>query len=152
MSTRELADARSTAPRSFRSYLSTCLPYPDELAESAAFLCAAESLDAEAVLWDAFLYEDMTPNGDGDEVAASIFRDISGNPFRPVSISPNWLVPNVISLARTIYDGRDFTDLPILAAALEAAGCDSADILTHCRSEKPHVRGCWVVDLILGNR
>ena len=40
--------------------------------------------------------------------------------------------------------------MPILADALQDAGCDNDDILTHCRGEGPHVRGCWVVDLVLG--
>jgi hypothetical protein len=49
-----------------------------------------------------------------------------------------------------MYDSRDFSPMPILADALEDAGCDSADILNHCRAETPHVRGCWVVDQVLG--
>lgn len=44
----------------------------------------------------------------------------------------------------------DAGQLAILADALEDAGCDNADILDHCRSDGPHVRGCWVVDLLLG--
>ncbi len=56
----------------------------------------------------------------------------------------------VAALAQTIYADRAFDRLPILADALEEAGCDNADILTHCRGDGPHVRGCWVVDLILG--
>ena len=49
-----------------------------------------------------------------------------------------------------MYDARDFTSLPVLADALEEAGCASSDILDHCRSAGPHVRGCWLVDLVLG--
>jgi hypothetical protein len=56
----------------------------------------------------------------------------------------------VRKLAQAIYDDRRFADLPILADAFEEAGCSDQDILAHCRSEGPHVRGCWVVDLILG--
>ena len=80
----------------------------------------------------------------------AVLREIFGNPFRPVVADPRWLTPNVVDLARTIYDERAFERLPILADALMDAGCDSADILAHCRSEGPHARGCWVVDLILG--
>jgi hypothetical protein len=40
--------------------------------------------------------------------------------------------------------------MPILADALQDAWCESADILEHCRGRDPHVRGCWVVDLLLG--
>jgi hypothetical protein len=74
-------------------------------------------------------------------------------PFRPVSIAPTWLVWNsgtIPKLAQAIYDERRFANLPILADALEEAGCDSADILFHCRQPGEHVRGCWVVDLLLG--
>jgi hypothetical protein len=80
-------------------------------------------------------------------------RCIFGNPFRPSSIDPTVLTWNggtVPRMAQSIYDGRTFDQLPILADALEEAGCDNADILAHCRSEGPHVRGCWVVDLLLG--
>ncbi|MDY3553014.1 hypothetical protein R5W24_002104 [Gemmata sp. JC717] len=77
-------------------------------------------------------------------------RDIFGNPFRPVTFSPAWRTFTVVALASGMYDSRDFTAMPILADALQDAGCDSADILAHCRGEGPHVRGCWVVDLVLG--
>ena len=40
--------------------------------------------------------------------------------------------------------------MPILADALQDADCNNADILDHCRGPGPHVRGCWVVDLVLG--
>jgi hypothetical protein len=49
-----------------------------------------------------------------------------------------------------IYDSRDFSAMPILADALQDAGCENTDILDHCRGSGPHVRGCWVVDLVLG--
>jgi hypothetical protein len=84
---------------------------------------------------------------------ASLFRDILGNPFRPVFADTSWLAWNddtIPKLAQAIYDDRAFDRLPILADALEDAGCDNADILAHCRGPGPHVRGCWVVDLLLG--
>ena len=58
----------------------------------------------------------------------------------------------VINLAQAIYDDRAFDRMPILADALEDAGCDNADILAHCRQPGEHFRGCWVVDLVLGKR
>ena len=79
-----------------------------------------------------------------------IFRDIFGNPFRLVAFDSAWRTPTVTSLAQAIYDERRFADLPILADALEDAGCTSADVLEHCRTPGEHVRGCWVVDLVLG--
>jgi hypothetical protein len=79
-----------------------------------------------------------------------LLRDIFGNPFRPVAFDPRWRTEDVLGLARGIYEDRAFDRLPLLADALMDAGCDSDDILSHCRGEGPHVRGCWVVDLVLG--
>jgi hypothetical protein len=80
----------------------------------------------------------------------SILRDIFGNPFRPVTLDPRWLTASVVDLASAIYEERAFERMPILADALMDAGCDNDDILNHCRGDGPHVRGCWVVDLLLG--
>jgi hypothetical protein len=66
---------------------------------------------------------------------------------RPVRAWQNGAVPK---LAAEIYDARAFDRLPILADALEEAGCDDADGLAHCRSGGEHVRGCWVVDWVSG--
>jgi|SRR5579883_985621 len=80
-----------------------------------------------------------------------LFRDLFGNPFRKVKLPPSWRTDTAMSLARTMYESRDFSAMPILADALQEAGCDNDDILAHCRDPKQvHVRGCWVVDLILG--
>jgi hypothetical protein len=76
-------------------------------------------------------------------------HEMFGNPFRPVTINPAWQTSNVVAIAQTIYDERGFADMPVLGDALEDAGCDNADILNHCRQLGEHVRGCWVVDLIL---
>ena len=82
---------------------------------------------------------------------ADLLRDIFGNPFRPVTFAPVWRTDTAVSLARQMYEARDFAAMPILADALQDAGCDNADILAHCRDPKQvHVRGCWVVDLVLG--
>jgi hypothetical protein len=82
-----------------------------------------------------------------------LLRDVFGNPFRPVDVDPAWLTWNgstVVQLARAIYDDRRFEDLPILADALEEAGCTDAALLDHCRQPGEHVPGCWVLDLLLG--
>ena len=85
---------------------------------------------------------------------AAMLRDIIGNPFRPKpAIDPAWRTWNdatVVKLAQRMYDSRDFTAMPILADALEEAGCTSGELLDHCRQPGVHVRGCWVVDLVLG--
>jgi hypothetical protein len=87
-------------------------------------------------------------------VQCNLLRDIfSLRPFQPAKLSPPWLTmdgSNPRKLAQTIYDERSFDRLPILADALEEAGCTDPDILAHCRGPGPHVRGCWVVDLLLG--
>jgi hypothetical protein len=74
---------------------------------------------------------------------------IFDNPFHPVTADPAWLTSDVLSLAPGIYEERAFDRMPILADALMDAGCDNDDILDHCRGSGPHVRGCWVVDLLL---
>jgi hypothetical protein len=77
--------------------------------------------------------------------------DIFGNPFRPISFDSAWQTGTAVALAQTMYDVRDFVAMPILADALEDAGCEVPDILYHCRDPKGvHVRGCWVIDLVLG--
>lgn len=81
-----------------------------------------------------------------------LLRDFTVIPFRPVARNPGWITSTVHGLAEGIYTDRAFDRLPILADALEDAGCDSADILTHCRGDGPHVRGCWVVDWVLGKK
>lgn len=82
-----------------------------------------------------------------------LLREIFGNPFHSVTIDPVWLTWNdgtVIRLAQGIYETCEFTTLPILGDALEEAGCDDPVILEHCRANSQHVRGCWVIDQLLG--
>ncbi len=84
-------------------------------------------------------------------VQATLLRDIFGNPFRPVTLDPAWLTSDVLALARGIYEERAFDRMPILADALQDAGCTNEEVLKHCRNTSlTHVRGCWVVDLVLG--
>jgi len=85
--------------------------------------------------------------------ACGLIRDVVGNPFRSLPVIDSWLLWNdgtIPKIAQAIYDERAFDRMPILADALEDAGCDDADILRHCREPGEHVRGCWVVDLLLG--
>jgi hypothetical protein len=88
---------------------------------------------------------------------ADLLRDIDGNPFRTVTVDPSLLTPTVLNLARAAYDDRllpggelDNARLAVLADALEEAGCSDGEVLGHLRGPGPHVRGCWVVDLISG--
>jgi hypothetical protein len=108
-------------------------------ASSAAF---AEAGNAEGTAWVA-----------ARAWQADLLREIFGNPFRPVTIAKSWLAYNdgaVPKIARSIYDGRDFDQMGILADALEEAGCTNSEILAHCRQRREHIRGCWVLDLLLG--
>jgi hypothetical protein len=102
-----------------------------------------------------------TASGDPKSVSrparCGIVRDIFCNPFRPATVSPAWLTPSVLALAQAAYEERalpsgelDTARLAVLADALEDAGCDHADLLGHLRGPGPHVRGCWVIDLLLG--
>ncbi len=77
-------------------------------------------------------------------------HDIAGSPFYPEAVEPAWLTSTVVLLARGMYDSHDFSAMPILADALQDAGCDNDIILGHCHAPWAHVRGCWAVDLILG--
>jgi hypothetical protein len=77
-------------------------------------------------------------------------HDVFGNPFRPVAFSPAWRTDTAVALARQVYESREFSAMPILADALQDAGCDNEAILNHCRSSSvTHVRGCWAIDLVL---
>jgi hypothetical protein len=112
--------------------------------------------DARPALAAAFAATGAEP-----EREVGLLRDIFGTlPFRPVAVERGWLTwadGAILGLARAAYEERmlpastlEPARLAILADALEDAGCTDADILRHCRGPGPHVRGCWVVDLILG--
>jgi hypothetical protein len=86
-----------------------------------------------------------------------LLRDLFGNLFHATTVDPNHLTPVVLSLAQAAYEERllpsgelDLARLGVLSDALEETGCTDADILGHLRSPGPHVRGCWVLDKILG--
>ncbi|VTR93446.1 Uncharacterized protein OS=Sorangium cellulosum (strain So ce56) GN=sce5710 PE=4 SV=1 [Gemmata massiliana] len=81
-----------------------------------------------------------------------LLHEVFGNPFRLISVDLTWLTSTVRALAEGIYQDRAFDRMPILADALQDAECDNEDILAHCRGSAPHVRGCWVVDLLTGRK
>jgi hypothetical protein len=80
----------------------------------------------------------------------ALMRCIFGNPFRPGTLAPLRLPEAVVSMARAIYEDGSFAELPILADVLEEARSGELDLLSHCRAGTDHVRGCWVIDSILG--
>jgi hypothetical protein len=84
---------------------------------------------------------------------AELLREVIGNPFRPVPIDPNWLAlanGSAGAVAQVICANSQFADLPLLADALEDAGCAEEALLRHLRGPGPHARGCWVLDLLTG--
>ena len=92
-------------------------------------------------------------HGTPEEVAwnrAMALELVGPNPFRPVAFDPSWRTSTVEQFARAMDESRDFSGMPVFADALQEAGCDNDDILRHCRGNGLHVRGCWVVDLVLG--
>jgi hypothetical protein len=133
--------------------------YPTRSVPGAAW--AATRSSAWEAAWDAAweartAARDFVPGTDWEKERAwqaTLLHDLFGNPFRPIRIDPAWLARNdgvVLQLAGLIYDEGRFGDLPILADALEEAGCARTDVLEHCRSPGPHYKGCWVVDAVLG--
>jgi hypothetical protein len=128
----------------FRPYPRTCF-LTEVLAAPDNDRAWVEDLDAFAIDLEVF---------DDPEWLKSVeyVHEIFGNPFRPITFSPSWRTDTALSLARTMYDSRDFSAMPILADALQDAGCESDAILNHCRGPGPHVRGCWVVDRVLGKK
>lgn len=70
-------------------------------------------------------------------------------PVESTLADPSWLSSTAVAIAAGIYHDTAFDRLPILADALQDAGCENEDILNHLRGEGPHVRGCWALDLVL---
>lgn len=92
----------------------------------------------------------------GAEVPAQVelVRDVFGKPFRPLAKFPKeWKSSTVLALSRGIYADRAFDRMPILADALQDAGCSDERVVSHCLDPaRRHVRGCWVLDLLLGKK
>lgn len=118
---------------------------------------AAWNIVASIVYWNA-LGENAYPahsyihSGEFLPYLADVLIDSFGNPFCPVTHEPSWLTWNggtVRKLGQDVYKERAFDRLPILADALEDAGCTSSTILEHCRQRREHVHGCWLLDLLL---
>ena len=81
---------------------------------------------------------------------AALLRELLGNPFRPASFDSHWRTSTVVALARGIVEESAFDRLPIVADALEDAGCSDKPLLTQLRGRGPHILGCWALDLVLG--
>jgi hypothetical protein len=159
-----LRDARSRQAVEVAERYADGLADENELqaAAAGAALFADEMVNARLTGWNAARTTALTAAPRAAAAAqraavaaadADTVRDVFGNPFRPrPAIEPEWLAWNdtlVRKLAQSIYDERRFADTPVLADALEDAGCDDADLLEHLRGPARHVRGCWAVDLLL---
>ena len=135
------------------------------LSKAGAWLITLEGQLAQAVIAKGALdaatgccfYSSVLVGGDeecryNERIAQGpLLRDVVGNPFRPVAFFPEWRTSTAVAIAQGMYESRDFSAMPILADALQDAGCDNDDVLNHCRDANGvHVRGCWVVDHVLG--
>ena len=122
----------------------------------AADGCEWYTFGPDRELWQRVPYvvEDSQRAGTPSAVLAELIRDVFGNPFRPLVKAPRaWLTSTVTALARGIYDQRAFDRMPILADALQDAGCGDERVVSHCLDPAGrHARGCWVLDLILGKK
>ncbi len=153
---RELATARKWVRKATRSVQ---LPHRNQYRAAEYTASELSPPQIAACLRDA---AHATAPGPGNEpgraservTQATILGDVVGNPFRPPRrLDPALLAWNggtVVKIAQGIYEERAFDRMPILADALEDAGCDDADLLAHCREPGDHVCGCWALDLLLG--
>jgi hypothetical protein len=125
----------------------------EEQARRLDGVVGAHQRGLQAASWATWIPSEVDTNPTGLEFKCVMLRDIFGNPFRLVQLDPSWLNWNgatIRELSQAIYNERAFDHLPILADALEEAGCTDTAVLEHCRGPGPHVLGCWVVDAVLG--
>jgi hypothetical protein len=137
--------------------LSGQIPSPEEVTEEeidseTARLCNAAYLAQHLMHLDNSSPLDLTLSRYQSFLTVPLLRDIFGNPFRLVELPQPWRSLEWIDHARWMYESRDFSAMPILADALQDAGCEDEHLLEHCRGPGPHVRGCWVMDLLLGKK
>ena len=158
------ADGLATEEDMRKSWLQACSFTPaneaDRLARYAALNPDSGFGWMTSPMWREGRFDSLIPPA----TQASYLRCIFGNPWKSVE-SPwavfddtdrlpgkSWLTSTVLSIAENIYQERRFEDLGILADALEEAGCLDEQILNHCRSGEPHVKGCWCLDLLTGRQ
>jgi hypothetical protein len=131
----------------------------DRLAHAACLLAAdgdsANAVDCWQRTAEAAANAAAAANAGADLAAelafqADLLRDLFGNPFIPAAFDPHWRTSAVLDLAASVHESGDYAAMPILADALQEAGCEDAEVLGHCRAAPVHARGCWVVDAIRG--
>ena len=116
-----------------------------------AYRVASQASTARVLATGSHVLEEMRAAKEAENrFQCNLLRDLFGNPFCPVTIDLGERGPEIVALAETIYDHCSFERLPELAQMLQDAGCRVDSVLNHCRRPSEHVRGCWVVDLLLG--
>ncbi|MFO0880949.1 MAG: hypothetical protein U0840_26800 [Gemmataceae bacterium] len=152
---RELADARASAVPpargpSWAAYWATNIKASGPVvnvfeAAVAAAATKATRRTGQAITWDSVHAASVRDQVD-------LIREVAGNPYKEVHFDPRWLTwegGQIVRFAEAVYESMEFDRMPILADALEEAGCSDETVLEHCRHGGPHVRGCWVLDLVL---
>src|SRR5262245_39532176 len=135
--------------RKLRLFAAACLERVRHLLKPAERLAAERDCQTNGPEWasirTAALAGAKRAEGYDQELVAqaNLLRDIFGNPFRQITLDLSCRTPEIVALA-------DAMDMRGLADALEGAGCRHPEVVAHCREPGPHVRGCWVVDLVLG--
>jgi len=143
-------------------YGNLCEREPFSLATYATYFSTPFTADSLRCIFGNPFPKGVSPQLHWLRVTASrVMKLLAASPSRPVSTKPevfvpasvlirSWLTSTVLALANGIYEEKAFDRMPILADALQDAGCDNEEILNHCRGESVHVRGCWVVDSLTG--
>jgi hypothetical protein len=158
---RQQADLSAmTAPQfevyAYMSAAATVADLPLEAAQNArenARLMAVREASQEVAPWEDEVRINAEASAAECRAQCELVRELFGNPFRPVVLKRLWLDWSngaVSSMARVIFDGEQFDELPYLADALLDAGCDDENLLRHLRNPAGHVRGCWALDALLG--
>jgi hypothetical protein len=144
----ELIKAQTDAQRGVRNYVTTVARWVADPDVWQAFrITPTATIEAYLAAHDPSVINTICAH------LLNCLEDVFGDPGNRNEVEPDWLEWHegiVRGLAKRIYKERDFHLLPILADALEEAGCDQREIIHHCREHQDHVRGCWAIDLLLG--
>lgn len=116
--------------------------------------CLAKSVSKFAATAASLFSSIATENGER-KIQCSLLREIVANPFAPLAIDKSWMEWNegaVLKAARAIYDAQAFDEIGRVGVLLQESGCNCESMLRHCQTHEPHMRGCWLLDVILGNQ
>jgi len=142
---KELSAANRDATAAFREARGTPSSQP-----TGAAVKASRPNNLQGAMIETLVHISGGRDNPWEEALHSMIHDVFDNRFfRIVRLEPGLRTSTVTALALQMYESRDFSAMPILADALQDAGCDNDEVLNHCRGAGPHVRGCWVVDLVL---